>query len=168
MSDPNQPEPRDPTLRDLTDMCRELNQRGAKYIIIGGMAMMEHGMPRFTEDIDLLYETSRANQLKIREVLSRLPQQAILEIDESEDMAAIGTIRVNDDITVDLMPAACGVDYEAAQQRVTMREREGVLIPYADAELLLDTKKTWREKDQIDSAYLRAKIAREKSGQGGA
>lgn len=124
------------------------------------MAMVEHGMPRFTEDLDLLYEISRPNQLKIREVLARLPQKAILEIDESEDMAAIGTIRVNDDITVDLLPSACGVDYHAAKQRIVLREHDGVLIPYATAELLLETKRTWREKDQIDSAYLRNLIAR--------
>jgi hypothetical protein len=165
MSEPNLPEPREPTIRDLTELCGELNRVGAEYIVIGGMAMVEHGMPRFTEDLDLLYETSRANQRKIRAALSRLPQKAILELETSEDMAAIGTNRVNDEITVDLLPSMCGVDYHAAKHRIVVREHDGVSIPYATAELLLDTKRTWREKDRIDAAYLRAKIAREKSGE---
>jgi hypothetical protein len=37
-----------------------------------------------------------------------------------------------------------------------------VPIPFASASLLLETKRTWREKDQIDSAYLRALLEREK------
>ena len=52
-----------------------------------------------------------------------------------------------------------------AKQRIILREHDGVLIPYADASLLLDTKQTWREKDQIDAAFLRAKIARERSSE---
>ena len=30
-------EPREPTVEDLRDLCRELNQRGAEYMVIGGL-----------------------------------------------------------------------------------------------------------------------------------
>ena len=75
-------------------------------------------------------------------------------------MAQIGTIRVNDEITVDLMPSACGIDYHAAKDRIVIREHEGVMIPYATASLLVETKRSLREKDQIDAAYLRSLLAR--------
>jgi hypothetical protein len=29
-------EPREPTVEDLRDLCRELNQRGAQYVVVGG------------------------------------------------------------------------------------------------------------------------------------
>ncbi len=157
-------ETRPPTIEDLVGLARALNAQQAKYIVIGGMAMLQHGMPRHTDDLDFLYETSRENQIRLRTVLATLPDRAILEIGEDEDWATLGTIRINDAITVDLMPAACGIDYEAALPRVEIIEVRGVKIPFANASLLLETKRTWREKDQIDAVFLREKIAREQSG----
>jgi hypothetical protein len=158
-------ETRPPTIDDLVSLARELNAHQVKYVVIGGMAMLQHGMPRHTDDLDFLYETSRENQRRMRTVLALLPDKAILEIGEEEDWASLGTIRVNDVITVDLMPAACGIDYATALPRIERRLVHGVEIPIADVSLLLDTKRTWREKDQIDAAFLRDKIARARLGE---
>jgi hypothetical protein len=32
-------ESREPTVEDLRNLCRELNRRGARYIVIGGFAV---------------------------------------------------------------------------------------------------------------------------------
>lgn len=155
-------ETRPPTVDDLVGLAKELNARGAKYIVIGGMAVLQQGYARYTDDLDLLYETSRENQAKIREVLAQLPDRAILEVAIEENWAEFGTLRVNDVITIDLMATACGVDYAAARDRVEIKNVRGVEIPFANANLLLDTKRTWREKDQLDAAFLRAKLEQEK------
>ena len=55
-------ESRPPTLNDLLRLCRALNNAGAKYIVVGGMAMIEAGYVRATEDIDLLVDVSNENQ----------------------------------------------------------------------------------------------------------
>ena len=47
-------ESRDPESGDLLKICRALNESGARYIVIGGMALVYHGFNRGTEDIDLL------------------------------------------------------------------------------------------------------------------
>ena len=55
MADPNDGEElisRVPTLGDLLFLCRKLNEAGAKYIVIGGWAVIQHGYGRTTEDID--------------------------------------------------------------------------------------------------------------------
>ena len=39
---------RPPIEADLVGLCRELNQRGAKYIVVGGFAVIAAGFPRFT------------------------------------------------------------------------------------------------------------------------
>jgi hypothetical protein len=31
--------PCEPTVEDLRDLCRELNQRGAQYVVVGGFAL---------------------------------------------------------------------------------------------------------------------------------
>jgi hypothetical protein len=43
---------RPPTQADLIKLCRELNQRGAKYVVVGGWAIIAAGLPRTTADVD--------------------------------------------------------------------------------------------------------------------
>ena len=52
--DPKDLEPRPPVEADLAALCRELNQRGARYVVIGGFAVIAAGLPRMTTDIDLM------------------------------------------------------------------------------------------------------------------
>ena len=45
---------REPTVEDLRDLCRELNQRGAKYVVVGGFAIRAANYNRRTMDVDLM------------------------------------------------------------------------------------------------------------------
>ena len=65
---------RPPVMRDLVELCRELNARGANYIVVGGMAVNIHGYIRNTEDIDLLIQTDPANEAKVIDALKILPR----------------------------------------------------------------------------------------------
>src|ERR1043165_5482511 len=38
----------------LAQLCEDLDSRGIDYMVIGAVALMAHGYPRFTEDIDLV------------------------------------------------------------------------------------------------------------------
>jgi hypothetical protein len=38
----------------LGEICSDLERRGIDYMIIGAVALLAHGYPRFTEDIDLV------------------------------------------------------------------------------------------------------------------
>jgi len=40
--------------KTLTRLANDLEQRGIDYIVIGAIALLAHGYPRFTEDIDLV------------------------------------------------------------------------------------------------------------------
>lgn len=145
---------RPPLIGDLVDLCRELNQRGATYIVVGGMAINIHGFARNTEDIDLLIETSVENEGKILEVLCLMPEGAAKELRAGE-VADYVVVRVCDDITVDLMAKACGHDYASVKTMITPVVVEGVTIPFASPALLWKTKQTYREKDEIDRSFLR-------------
>lgn len=41
--------PRPPLEEDLVNLCRELNDRGARYIVVGGLAIIQAGLARATE-----------------------------------------------------------------------------------------------------------------------
>lgn len=151
-------EPRDPESGDLLRICKALNEQGAKYIVIGGMAIVYHGYLRGTEDIDLLVERTDENIAKLKESLSILPDNAVSEMRDS-DLETYGTVRIADEVVVDLMSSACGIDFENASSMVEEAEIEGVLIPFANLELLLKTKQTVREKDKLDRLFLKRLLA---------
>jgi hypothetical protein len=145
---------RPPRKEDLVKLCEELNRLGARYIIIGGLAMNNLGLVRTTEDVDILIDPSLENQRRVREALLILPEQAIRELGADEDLQQWVVTRVNDEITVDLMTEACGVRYEEAKADVQIREVQGVPIPMANRQLMIKLKQSPRPKDQIDLQYL--------------
>jgi hypothetical protein len=145
---------RPPRKEDLVKLCEELNRLGARYIVIGGLAMNNLGLVRTTEDVDLLIDSSPENQRKVREALLILPDQAIRELGAEEDLQEWIVTRINDEITVDLMTEACHVGYEEAKADVQIREVQSVPIPLANRRLMIKLKQGRRPKDQIDLQYL--------------
>jgi phosphoserine phosphatase len=151
---------REPTVEDLRDLCRELNQRGAKYIVIGGFAMRAAEYNRTTMDVDLMVATDEENEAKVFSALSTLPDNAVRELKPGE-LQQYNVIRVGDEILVDLMRSAAGIDYAEAAKDVVMREVDGVPIPFASPRLLWRMKSvTHREKDTDDLLFLREWFAK--------
>ncbi len=145
---------RPPDDRDLAALARELNRLGARYVVIGGVAINRLGFIRATDDLDLLIARDMANQRLVRKALEILPDKAVCELDEKEDLTAWVVVRVNDQITVDLMTVATGIDFDEAERFIEWQEIEGVRVPFASAELMLRFKQGWREKDQLDRKFL--------------
>ena len=152
-NDGSPPEPRPPTLADLLHLCGELNRAGARYIVVGGMAVIQHGFTRATEDVDLLVDASPENFEKIRTAMMTLPDQAIREVRTGE-LDQYMVIRVGDEFVVDLMKAACGIEYAEASRQVTTLTIQGVTIPFASPQLLWRMKQTHRDKDNLDRLFL--------------
>jgi hypothetical protein len=97
--DDGAPEARPPRLTDLAAMCRRLNEAGARYVVIGGMAVIQAGFVRATEDIDLLVDTSVDNIHRVRQALLSLPDQAVNEMADA-DLERYVVVRVADEIVI--------------------------------------------------------------------
>lgn len=148
-------EPRDPTPSDLVALCRELNARGARYLVCGGFAIRNAGYMRHTNEIDLLVDMSRENEAKVFLALEILPDKAVLQLDPG-DVAKHLVCRVADEVLVDLMGSANGIEYAEAARDILVREIDGVPIPFASPQLLWRMKRnTHREKDRPDLLFLR-------------
>lgn len=154
-TDENSKESHPPTLNDLLDLCRQLNKKDAKYIVIGGIAIIQHGFVRATEDIDLLIETSLQNEKAVIEALSLLPDSAASELKPGE-INQYEVIRIADAIVVDLMKKACGIDYAKASSQIVRVTIQGVTIPFASVDLMIQLKQSVRPKDKMDLEYLMA------------
>ena len=144
---------RAPEPEDVLRICRALNQSGARYLLIGGFAVIAHGAGRFTKDIDLLVDDAPDNVARVKQALGVLADNAAAEVAD-DDVQRHAVVRVADEVVVDLMGRACGLSYaEAAADAETM-EREGVRIPVASPATLIRTKDTRRPQDAIDRAFL--------------
>jgi len=150
---------RPPLREDLVHVCRELNRLGARYMVVGWLAVIQAGYPRTTGDIDLLVDPSLENEAKVFAALATLPDGCVRELDAG-DIGRFLVVRVSDEVLVDLMARASGIDYEEARHHVCVRELDGVEIPFASPELLWRMKRhTHRAKDQGDLAFLRELFA---------
>jgi len=49
-----------------------LFQKGVRYLIVGGLAVNLYGIPRVTQDIDIIISMDRENIIKINEALKEL------------------------------------------------------------------------------------------------
>lgn len=146
-------ESRPPRLEDLLKICAALNASGSKYIVIGGMAVIQAGFVRATEDVDLLIEASPENIENIRTALSVLPDRAVRDV-RTDDVHRYVVVRVADEVVVDLMKSACGIEYAEASREIDLVDVRGVQIPFARPELLLRMKQTVRAKDALDRRFL--------------
>ena len=154
------------TWEDLLELARELNVQGARYALIGGYAIAAHGYNRFSEDVDLLVDPSRDNTPRWVRALSKLPDAAAAELagdDEIFEREGHYAIRINDEFTVDIMPSACGHDWQELAKYIVYIEVESLTMPVLSLQGLLLTKEGMRDKDKADrTVLLRALEATEK------
>ena len=144
---------RTPTLEDLVELCRNLNSVGAKYVVIGGFAVIHYGFVRGTGDIDLLVHHSEQNISRIQRGLMYLPDQAAKDLNLT-DVKEYHVVRVADEIVVDLIEKAGDVTYQQVKDHIVYEMISGVTIPFLSIEWLIQTKLTYREKDLIDRRFL--------------
>ena len=60
---------RAPEPDDVIRICRALNEAGARYLLIGGFAVIAHGAGRFTKDVDLLVDEAPDNVARVKRAL---------------------------------------------------------------------------------------------------
>ncbi|NBC10250.1 MAG: hypothetical protein GVY24_00760 [Planctomycetes bacterium] len=116
--------PLTPEFRDLLSL---LNERGIKYLVIGGYAVGFHGRPRYTKDIDIWIASDRANAERIaqavddyfgatRPVERFMSRDFILRIGAPPQM-------------VEIMTTIAGVEFETCYARRESVQVQGVEVP---------------------------------------
>ena len=158
---PDRGESRAPQLQDVLDLCSALNRERARYVLVGGFAVILHGFVRSTKDVDLLVDPSAENIQAVKRAMATLPDNAAALLADDE-VLEYQVVRVADEIVVDLMAAACGVTYSEATAGIEIFTVQGVKIPVASKELLIRTKDTIRESDALDVRFLHLRIEEEK------
>lgn len=67
-------------------------------------------------------------------------------------------MRINDEITVDVLPSVAGLSWEALSPHIMTIQLDGQPVKVLDLPGLLKTKQGLRPKDQMDAAVIAAAI----------
>ena len=126
------------------------------YILVGGVAVILHGIERLTRDIDIFIKMEHRNIERLRNALhSIFDDESINEI-TLEELQKYAVIRfgVNDDFCVDIIARIGEVAvYEDLDFEILLYD--GINVRIATLETLYNLKKdTIRHKDRFDAAYL--------------
>jgi len=149
---------RAPEPEDVVRICRALNDAGARYVLIGGFAVIAHGAGRFTKDIDLLVDDGPENVRLLKQGLSVLADNAAAEMADT-DVRDYVVVRVADEVVIDLMGRACGIDYAEVLRDAEEIVLGGVKVKVASPRTLIRTKDTKRPQDAVDRAFLEGVIS---------
>lgn len=145
-----------PTANDLGELARALNEHGVEYAVIGGTAMMFHGFPRATRDIDLLLPSSHENNRKLRAALQALPfnQQALKDL-ELESLDKGYSTAVEGEIVIDILFVANDMKFGAFRKFLEHHDFNGCKVSTLSLDGLIKSKETTRDSDRLDVAKLR-------------
>ncbi|MDT3740854.1 MAG: nucleotidyl transferase AbiEii/AbiGii toxin family protein [Candidatus Kapabacteria bacterium] len=148
-------------LEDFIKILEALRIEDVDFILIGGIAVIIHGFPRFSEDVDIVIKMNEDNIAKIRNALLKLyKDEDIKEItfDELSSYSVLRYISPNEDI-IDII-GNLGESYNFNNIDFTEIEIEGKYYKVATPKVLIDMKSnTYREKDKTDLLFLKNLIA---------
>lgn len=141
-------------LARLPDVFRCLHVHDVRYVVIGGIAAIVHGVPRTTFDVDLLIEASEPNAGRLLKALDAAGIGSAALTTPQQLLAHEITI-FKDVVRVDVQTSTPGVSFEDAWHRRVEREVSGV--PYwilSKPDLIAAKRAAGRPKDLEDVRVL--------------
>lgn len=133
-----------------------LGKHKVEYVLVGGVAVILHGIERLTRDIDILVKMEQNNIERLRNALHSIFDDRSIDEITLEELHEYPVIRfgVSDDFFIDIMARIGEVAvYEDLEFETICHE--GLNVRIATPETLYNLKKdSIRHKDKSDAAYL--------------
>ena len=160
---------------DLEQIFSALEQSGARYLVVGGVAVVLHGHPRFTADLDLVLAMDSANLRRALDALSQLGYRprAPVSSDEFLDPATRKRWIEEKHMTVlsfsspaipttevDLF-ASEPFPFEAAYQRALRADLQGIVVTVASLPDLIALKRSAGRPQDLEDVEILEAIERE-------
>ncbi|OQX95510.1 hypothetical protein B6I21_05025 [candidate division KSB1 bacterium 4572_119] len=133
-----------------------LNSFKVEYILIGGVAVILHGLERLTRDIDIFIKMTDENLKKLRKALFSVFDDPSIDEITFKELDKYPVIRYGspDDFYIDIV-GRLGESNVFENLKFDVIDYQGIKIRVATPETLYQLKKnTYRKKDEMDLLFL--------------
>lgn len=141
-------------LNRLQDVFKSFQNHEVKYVVIGGIAAVLHGVPRATFDLDILIEATPENAEALLAALldAGLGTAALVSTDEvlSNEITIF-----KDRVRIDVQTSTPGLTFEDAwRDRVTMKYNDQEFYVVSRDDLIASKRAAGRDVDLEDVRLL--------------
>jgi hypothetical protein len=142
-------------LPDWIELCALLSAHNAEYLVVGGQAVIAHGYPRLTRDMDLLVRPTTSNGTRVIAALAAFgaspegldPQQ----FEDPRTLLMLG----REPFRVDILTDIPGVSFDEAWSSRIYVTLDGVVLPMiGKAQLIKNKRAVGRPQDLADAEEL--------------
>lgn len=141
-------------LNRLRDVFRCFERHDVRYLVIGGVASVLHGVPRATFDLDILIEATRENAERLLAALLEAGL-ATASLTNPEDVLAHEITVFRDRVRIDVQTRTPGLEFqEAWSRRETMTYEGQPFYVVSKRDLIASKKASGRPVDREDARLL--------------
>lgn len=141
-------------------ILEDLNGAGVRYVLIGGIALIRHGVVRATRDVDAVFDPEQDNVERIRTLIEQWgatrPDGSAVPDDGIAGDRTIHLATEHGDLDL-LSEKSAGVSFADLRARADTRRVDGVEALICSLSDLVKLKRSaGRERDLVDLADLEA------------
>lgn len=146
-------------MNDFAAVLRDLNDAAVRYVIVGGLAVIRHGVVRATKDVDAAVAMDAQNQARLEALLERWrptnPDGTPLRSNGLQAGGALA-LRTSNCLVDILSEQLLGAPFGDVLARSDLKRIDGVEAPVCSlADLVVMKRATGRSTDALDLERLR-------------
>jgi predicted nucleotidyltransferase len=126
---------------DFRDLLAAFDESGVRFVLVGGYAVIFHGRPRATKDLDLLVSIDPENRSRLGDALAAFgaPQNVVAgaRAIKADEIVFFGT----SPLRVDLLGSASGVDFDSVYEHAARTTLDGVEVRIISLDDLIANKR---------------------------
>ena len=141
---------------DFVDLLRAFSSERVRYLVVGGLAVIEHTEPRYTKDLDVWVEPTLGNASRVYRALKKYG--APLKDINREDFAKKTLVYQMgvEPVRIDVLMALEGVSFDAAWRSRKIARWGGLRVNVLSrANLIANKRRVGRPQDLLDVQSLR-------------
>jgi len=143
---------------DFRDFIQALNDHDVDYMLVGGYAVLLHGVSRTTGDMDIWVHKTKDNYKKLMRSYTAfgLPTSDLSEqrfLGSESDVFSYGISPV----TIDIITELKGMEFNSTYQHVQIYNDDDLTIKYINLRDLIEAKKAsgrYKDLDDIEKLSL--------------
>jgi hypothetical protein len=154
------------------ELLEALFKNKVRYLLVGGLAVNLYGIPRVTQDIDLIISTKKSNILKINSLLKDLGYIPRLPVDpkdltdpakvrdwiENRNLKAFSFYHKKENYKVIDILLKHPLQFQESFKRKTVRSVKDIEIYLASLDDLIETKKSGGRRQDFSDIKMLEKI----------